>query len=241
MRHLILSFLFLISFHSFSQTTFYTSDGKNRFTQEEVNELLSETVTKMKNILKKEIFGSIKITQTETINDSIISKFSLEISDKKHDKIINSGPLSDYINKPFINFELKNLSGTIINSKTLIGKPTMINFWFTKCAPCIDEMPALNKIKEKYKNDFNFISITFEQKENVEKFLKKHDFEFLHLIDAENFINLLGIKSYPLNLFLDKNGVLKNVEGGIPYEKKEGDKLKIGQGKEIIEIIEKLK
>ena len=56
------------------------------------------------------------------------------------------------------------------SSDQLIGKPTMINFWFTRCAPCIDEMPVLNKIKEKYKDDFNFIAITYEKKEDVEKY-----------------------------------------------------------------------
>jgi hypothetical protein len=44
-----------------------------------------------------------------------------------------------------------------------------------------------------------------------------------------------------MNLFLDKNGVLKYVKGGIPYESKEGKELKMGEGNEIIEIIEELK
>lgn len=117
----------------------------------------------------------------------------------------------------------------------------MINFWFTKCAPCIDEMPILNKIAEKFKNDFNFIAITYENEKDVKKFLKKHPFNFKHLIDAKEFTDFLGMKAYPMNLFLDKNGVLKYVKGGVPYESKEGEELKIGEGNEIIEIIEKLK
>ena len=44
-----------------------------------------------------------------------------------------------------------------------------------------------------------------------------------------------------MNLFLDKNGILKYIKNGIPYVSKEGEELKMGEGNEIIEIIEKLK
>ncbi|MGB1284837.1 MAG: TlpA family protein disulfide reductase, partial [Polaribacter sp.] len=70
---------------------------------------------------------------------------------------------------------------------------------------------------------------------------KKHPFNFEHLINAEKFTDQLGITAYPMNLFLDKNGVLKYVKGGIPYVKLEGEELKMGEGNEIIEILEKLK
>ena len=87
----------------------------------------------------------------------------------------------------------------------------------------------------------NFISITYEKKEDVEKFLKKHPFEFRHLVNAKNFTDQLRIDAYPKNIFLDKNGILKHIKGGIPYESRKGEKLKIGEGDEIIKIIENLK
>jgi thiol-disulfide isomerase/thioredoxin len=49
-------------------------------------------------------------------------------------------PLSDYGKQlP----EMSNwLNGKKISFTELNGKPTLINFWFTTCAPCIDEMPV---------------------------------------------------------------------------------------------------
>ncbi|MFD2552431.1 TlpA family protein disulfide reductase [Bizionia sediminis] len=241
MKHLIITLFFLISITSFSQTTYYTTDGKNRITKAEANKILSDQVAKMSDVMGKQLYGSLTINDTEIKKDSIISRITFAISDKKSDNLINSGPLSDYKNKEFPKFDLNTLADKNFDSEKLKGKPTMINFWFTRCAPCIDEMPVLNKIKEKYKDDFNFISITYEKKEAVQKFLKKHPFEFEHLINAKEFINQLGIQAYPMNLFLDKNGVLKYVKGGIPYESKEGEELKMGEGNDIIKIIEKLK
>ncbi|WP_339625591.1 TlpA disulfide reductase family protein [uncultured Winogradskyella sp.] len=53
------------------------------------------------------------------------------------------------------------------------SKPTLINLWFIQCPGCIAEMPALNRLKEKYEDKVNFISLTFEQEDDVRKFLKK--------------------------------------------------------------------
>jgi thiol-disulfide isomerase/thioredoxin len=241
MKILITSLFLLISFSSYCQTEYFTTNGKNRITKTEAKEMLTKQVDKMTKILGKQLYGSLTVEETITKKDSIIFKIIFAISDKEKDDLLNSGLLSKFKDKAFPKFDLNTLTGENFDLENLKGKPTMINFWFTRCAPCIDEMPILNKIKEKYKDDFNFIAITYEKEEAVKKFLNKHPFNFEHLINAENFTNQLGISAYPMNLFLDKNGILKYVKGGIPYERKEGEELKMGEGTEIIEIIEKLK
>ena len=233
--------LFFISLNSFCQTEYYTSDGVNRITKTEAEELLTMQVDKLSKAVGKKFFGNIRIDKTEIKNDSIISKISFEINDKKKDSLNRRRLLAEFVDRIFPKFELSNLSSDKITLEQLKGKPTMINLWFTTCAPCIDEMPILNKIKEKYENDFNFIAITFEKKESVEKFLKKHQFEFEHLINGKNLIDKLGVNAFPMNLFLDKNGVLKVVAEGIPYDKLEGGTLKMGEGNDFIAILEKLK
>ncbi len=217
MKILTTTFILLISFYSYCQSEYYTTDGKNRITKSEAEEMLTKQVDKMTKKLGKQLYGSLTIEHTETKKDSTISKIIFFISDKKKDSLINFEPLSELKYKEFPKFDLKTLASKNFNSEKLIGKPTMINFWFTRCAPCIDEMPVLNKIKEKYRDDFNFIAITYEKKEDVEKFLRNHPFDFEHLINAKDFIDQLGIQAYPMNLFLDKNGILKYVKGGIPY------------------------
>ncbi|MGM1057467.1 MAG: TlpA family protein disulfide reductase [Bacteroidota bacterium] len=240
MKHLITTLLIFSSFISYSQTQYYTTDGKNRLTESKVQNMLKEKADNMGKVIGKKFYGSLTVESTETKRDSIISKITFNISDKKQDQLINYGPLAEYKDKAFPNFTLKKLSGGNYNSEDLKGKPTMINFWFKECKPCIDEMPLLNQLAKKYEDEFNFISITYENKEDVVKFLNKHPFNFVHLVEGKKFLDSLGIKAYPMNLFLDKNGVLVYVKGGIPY-KVEGGELRIGDGNEIIEIIEKLR
>lgn len=120
------------------------------------------------------------------------------------------------MNKPFFNRDFKTLSDKILNQKSLNNKPTLVNLWFTSCAPCIEEMPYLNKLKEKYTDKVNFISITFNNKTEVENFLKKREFNFTHIVDEKTFLKEKKVPQYPINIFLDKNGIVKNVQGNVP-------------------------
>lgn len=61
------------------------------------------------------------------------------------------------------------------NAKTLL-----VNFWATWCVPCIEEMPLLMEMNEKYKNapDFKMVLVSLDTKNNLGKlpaFIEKHN------------------------------------------------------------------
>ncbi|MFV0305012.1 MAG: TlpA family protein disulfide reductase [Moheibacter sp.] len=101
------------------------------------------------------------------------------------------------------------------------SKPTFINFWFTNCPPCVEEIPSLNELQVFYGEKVNFIAITFDDKEKVKKFLNKFDFQLFHIVNAEKFIDKLKISSFPTNFILNKNQELEFIEGSLPL--KSGD------------------
>ena len=237
MKKLILATFLITALNCFSQTEYYSTNGKNRLTKAELDLKTSELKTKYKKISNKEAFVKFNIDNTETKTDSIIHFVKFEIKDTNAFK----GPLSEYVGKKLPEMILTDINGKKIPINKLNGKPTLINFWFTACAPCIDEMPILNKIYDEYKEKYNFIAVTYESQKQVDKFLKKHLYKFLHIVDAREFTDKLQLKSYPVNLFLDKNGIVIYSEYGIPYERGENGKLKIGDGKDFIKKLEKLK
>ena len=55
------------------------------------------------------------------------------------------------------------------------NKILLLNFWATWCAPCIKEIPELIELKKKFKKSVEvyFISVDFNVKKTVPKFLKK--------------------------------------------------------------------
>lgn len=120
-----------------------------------------------------------------------------------------------------LEFQTLNFLNTKEKNEVDKDKPTFVNFWFTSCPPCIEEMPAMNELKEKYKDKINFVSITFDTKEKVEKFLKKYEFDFIHIVGEKEFTKSLGFFGYPKTFLLDNNKIIKSIHGSLPSKNNE--------------------
>src|SRR6185437_10738112 len=88
-----------------------------------------------------------RTTHVEQKEDSLIYHFKLLLDPAPTDK--NNQPI---VGAPLPDFSFKDINGNAISLQKLKGKPIVINFWFTACVPCIEEMPALNELKDKFKN-----------------------------------------------------------------------------------------
>ncbi len=88
-------------------------------------------------------------------------------------------------------FTSANMNGAEYNLEDLRGKIVVINLWATYCPPCIEEMPKLNALVEKYQNkDVVFLAPTPDNKNLLEGFLQK---------------TLLNTKSFPTRSVLFDN------------------------------------
>lgn len=67
------------------------------------------------------------------------------------------------------------------------------------------EIPKLNKLVKKYKN-VTFISITFDKKETVKKFLKTHEFNYKHIAENDPIIDDYQTSAFPTHLIIDQKG-----------------------------------
>ncbi len=96
---------------------------------------------------------------------------------------------------------------SIILSKHSKDKKTLINFWASWCTSCIQELPQLEALKQKYEKEANFIAINAGEKNNlIDKFLKKYSFSYLILNDIDRvFSKSVGVESLPITIVVDKN------------------------------------
>lgn len=241
MKKLILTTTILILLNSCQketqkQTFYKTSDTGKILTLKEYDNFKNELLIKFTKIKQDSESVALNETLTDSVisNDSIIKtyKFDIKIETEK-EKIYN------YLNKELPSQILFTIDNKEVWLKDFAGKPTLLNFWFITCKPCIDEMPVLNKIMKKYSDKVNFISITFENKENVKLFLNTHQFDYLTIVGAESFIEQLGIQAFPKNIFIDKNGIVRKIKDGIPYTSKNG-KMIMGNSAEFEKFIKEL-
>lgn len=104
-------------------------------------------------------------------------------------------------------FVLKDLNGKDIALTSFAGKPLVINFWGTWCGPCRQEFPDFEKVKEKYATQVNFIMVSDEQEDKIEKFRIENNFTFLFAQSPITF-DKLGITSVPVTYLYDAKGNL---------------------------------
>lgn len=99
----------------------------------------------------------------------------------------------------------------------------VLNFWYTNCAPCNQELPHFNEAQIAYGEDVRILAIhayDVDVKVDKQKFIDKKgysDYELTFGIDNENtkLAKKLGIKSaYPMTVILDKEGVIRFTRQG---------------------------
>lgn len=186
---------------------------------EQVYETLKQNFEKQN--LEVKIIDSILADNTLTRIIDIKSKGYYEAK-LKGEKFDPFAKFKENIGKEFKISEFYNENGVKFSEAKLIGKPTIINFWFTACKPCIAELPYLQKLKNTFGDKLNYLAITFDDRSKVNSFLKNYDFDFLHITNSLEQIEDLKISGYPMTFILDKKGKIFNIYGGLSdFEYKE--------------------
>lgn len=145
-----------------------------------------------------EIYNSL----SNTIKNSRIGK--LLLVDLNLAKTLGLG-------ETFPNLGLKNLAGKTIpiNIKDLGEKYTLVNFWFSSCAPCISEFPDFKRLYNEYKpQGFKIIGISVDRKHDFNRWkiiINKKSLNWGQYLDEDgNLSKKLGINSFPTNFLLNK-------------------------------------
>ena len=119
---------------------------------------------------------------------------------------------------------LLTLDNKTIDSSELIGKPLILNFWYSTCEPCRREMPVLTASALVHSATIRFVGINMNDSiETAQNFAKKYNVSYDILFDPSgSFISDLGVATAPMTLFVDAQGVIVDqVAGEITADKLE--------------------
>ena len=98
------------------------------------------------------------------------------------------------------------------------GKIVVLNFWYTDCQPCKEELPHFNKVYEEYKDVMEMIviheaSIYADDPEGITKQIFKicADYSFTlgyDSVDNQYFKALGGKSAFPMTVIVDQDGII---------------------------------
>ena len=108
-------------------------------------------------------------------------------------------------------FTVSLLGGETLRLKGQRGKPVLVNFWATWCAPCREEMPALERLYLKHRaRGFVLLAVSVDTDAALVKpFLEQFKLTFPVAVDAKmDLANAYGVRALPASFLIDRDGYL---------------------------------
>ena len=100
--------------------------------------------------------------------------------------------------------------GTATALKSFAGKPTLVNLWASWCAPCIKELPTLDKLAAAQSGKLNVVAISQDDAPHasVVAFLKTHKIQSLDSYQDPKMAlsGALSAEVLPTSILFDSNG-----------------------------------
>ena len=123
---------------------------------------------------------------------------------------------------PAPDFSFPGLDGKKVRLSDFKGKVVLVNIWATWCPPCVDEMPSMEKLYRKFKEQkFEILAVSIDEsgRKAVAPFMKKNRLTFPALIDSDGTIkSVYRIAAIPESFIIDKQGVLvKKIVGPLDW------------------------
>lgn len=108
--------------------------------------------------------------------------------------------------------QLRTLDGQPLALSDLQGKVVVVNFWASWCEPCIDEMPSMQRLREKLAGEaFEILAVNFQEGEpRIRAFLKKVPVAFPIVRDTDGGVaRAWKVRIFPSSFVIDADGALR--------------------------------
>jgi thiol-disulfide isomerase/thioredoxin len=104
---------------------------------------------------------------------------------------------------------LKDLDGRRVDLADLRGRVVIVNFWATWCIPCKDELPSLQRLREKMAGKpVEVLTVNFgEMAERVRPFMQKEGLALPVLLDTQKDVGRdWKVGGLPMTFVIDAKG-----------------------------------
>ena len=118
-----------------------------------------------------------------------------------------------------------------ISTPALDGRPTVINFWYSTCPPCREEMPVLAAAARKHSGSVTFIGINpNDTVESATAFLGRFGITYANWLDERgDQLAAARVGTMPTTFFLDPDGRIVSMHaGGISADELEAGIAELG-------------
>jgi thiol-disulfide isomerase/thioredoxin len=100
--------------------------------------------------------------------------------------------------------------GTVVHLGDLKGKPVLLNLWATWCAPCVREMPSLERLAVERGETLRVLAVSEDRRgaDVVEPFIERHELKRLPIfLDVKSdATHVFAVDAIPTTILIDREG-----------------------------------
>ncbi len=117
-------------------------------------------------------------------------------------------PNADVEGDPLPIVDLGDRDGNSVSTASFLGRPLVINFWFSTCAPCAKELPDFATVHGERGDDVRFIGVnTNDSVEAMERFAGERGVQYeLYLDDFAELTDAIRAINFPVTIFVTSEG-----------------------------------
>jgi thiol-disulfide isomerase/thioredoxin len=139
----------------------------------------------------------------------------------EHPRLGEFIPASPPLPAPVISFV--DLTGNPVSLSEFAGKIVLVNFWATWCAPCVREMPSLERMQSRFGDKIAVVAISEDRggSKTVEPFIGKLGLKSVKTyLDPKSAVErAFEVRGLPTSFLIDREGrILGHVEGAAEWD-----------------------
>ena len=115
-------------------------------------------------------------------------------------------------------FYLTDIEGHQVHLSDYAGQVVLLNFWATWCSPCLQEMPAMQKLWDRYHDKgLTIIAISADSNSQpVKKYIKEMALTYPVLMDTDNKVqNAYEVVAVPMTYLIGADGKFSGLAMGV--------------------------
>ena len=118
---------------------------------------------------------------------------------------------------------VQTLAGDAFATADLVGRPLVVNFWYSTCAPCKKELPAFAAVQAKLGDSVRFVGIdSLAPSASEEAFARDKGVQYELFYDTDGELSsAVGVAAWPQTLFIDAHGTIVEQTGELTADRLE--------------------
>jgi len=131
-------------------------------------------------------------------------------------------------------FQLKTFTGQQVSTRPQKSKILLLDFWEVWCGPCVQSMPKVQELANKYEGEgLTVMGVLMDKnsQDSAEKLITKKGFEFTQAIGGKDIREYFKVYAIPQYVLIDQTGTIQHIYRGFDDEIEERIKVLLANAK----------